>query len=150
MNKQHTLDLFHKLLCVLSFFLLFFACEQVQFSEVMTEQGCVEQTIFTPSSHGTGVGPSFHNGEIGLAITSIDVPEIYAVVFHCQHGKFVIQGGSEKYKVLWSKLKSGDLVTISYREVYMVDLKAKTKRLIKYDFMDANANKRDLTHGNNK
>jgi len=136
MNKQHTLDLFHKLLCVLSFFLLFFACEQVQFSEVMTEQGYVEQTIFTPSSHGTGVGPSFHNGEIGLAITSIDVPEIYAVVFHCQHGKFVIQGGSE--------------VTISYREVYMVDLKAKTKRLIKYDFMDANANKRDLTHGNNK
>jgi len=28
MNKQHTLDLFHKLLCVLSFFLLFFACER--------------------------------------------------------------------------------------------------------------------------
>ena len=115
----------------------------LEYSEVLTEPATVVDLVYTPSLHGGGVGPTFGmsgsgDATLGLAITSVNVPERYAVVFLCQHGKFIIQ--SAKAKELWQRLKLNQEVTVSYKEVYRTvydDNKVVSRALIKYDFLDA-------------
>lgn len=115
-----------------------------EYSGELTEKAKVVDLVYTPSRHGTGLGPTFDltgEGGIGVAITSVVVPEIYAVVFECQHGKFIIQSDQKKAKELWNRLKEGQEVTVRYREVYDTSYYNKEvveKKLVKYDFIDAN------------
>ena len=120
-------------------------CERTktEYSEVLTEPATVIDLVYTPSRHGSGVGPTFGiTGEgdisVGIAITSVNIPERYAVVFRCKHGKFIIQ--SAKAKELWQRLKLNQEVTVSYKEVYRTvydDKKVVSRVLVKYDFLDA-------------
>ena len=109
-------------------------CEERRYSDTLTESATVVDVVYTPSSHGEGISPTvnFCDGSLGVAFTSIDVPAVYAVVFECQHGKFIVQS-----KDLWERMTEGLVVTVSYREVYMVDDKQGTRRLIDYDFLGA-------------
>ena len=130
---------------------LFTACKEVktEISDVLHEDGKVVDLVYSPSNHGTGIGPTVDltgDGGMGIAVTSVDIPEKYAVVFRCQHGKFIIEGTDEKYKNLWSRLEENQEVDITYRERYKItyddidnDGKKEPieKRLIKYDFLDA-------------
>ena len=112
-------------------------------SEGLTEPATLIDLVYMPSRHGSGVGPTFGmtsggDASIGIAITSVDIPERYAVVFRCQHGKFIIQ--SAKAKELWQRLKLNQEVTVSYKEVYRTvydDKKVVSRVLVKYDFLDA-------------
>jgi hypothetical protein len=52
---------------------------------------------------------------------SIDIPSKYAVIFRCQHGKFIVEGTDDRHKDLWQRMKKGEQVTVSYYEVYTVD-----------------------------
>ena len=120
-------------------------CKEVktESSPELTERARVVDVIFQPSNHGSGVGPTFDltgNGGLGIAITSVDIPEKYAVVFECQHGKFIIQGDQQKAKELWQRLKRDQQVTVRYKEVYETtyeDGRALERHLTKYDFVDA-------------
>lgn len=107
-----------------------------EFSETMTEAGEVYDVAFIPAGHGHDTAIGFNTGKDGgMTITPIDVniPERYAIVFKCQHGKFVIDG--KKAKGLYQKLDRGDKVTISYREVIrVVDGK---RSIVDLDFLDA-------------
>lgn len=107
-----------------------------EFSETMTEAGEVYDTAFVPAGHGNDTAVGFNTGKGGgVTITPIDVniPERYAVVFKCLHGKFVVDG--DKAKGLYQKLDRGDKVTISYREVIrVVDGK---RSIVDLDFLDA-------------
>ncbi len=120
-------------------------------SDLFYEDAVVSETVYSPSKHGsgTGVGPTFNmDGDIGISITSVsvDVPEKYAVVFKCKHGKFIIEGKGKKYKELWGRFESGDSVSVSYKEVYKSTYKDTNddgkeelikKSLVDYDFLDA-------------
>ena len=118
--------------------LIFTACTETQYSEVLHENATVDETIFSPSQHGTSVGPVMSmNGNIHMAVTSTHVPEVYGIVFHCQHGKFIVKGTDQFHKTLWSRLQRGDSVTVDYKEIYEVDKEAKTCRLIDFKFIDA-------------
>lgn len=126
----------HAILLLIPLALL--GCEKLEYSDVLTEKGTVSETIYTPSSHGTGMGWSF-GGKNGPkpVVTSISVPSKYAIVFECAHGKFVVEneGDGSKAHGLWKRLKKGQEVTIKYREVYVV---TETERHLKdYDFVDA-------------
>lgn len=118
-------------------------CQKVviEYSDVLTEPATVVDLVFSPSRHGSGVGPTIDltgEGGIGIAITSVSIPERYAVVFQCPHGKFIIQ--SEKAKELWKRLKVGQEVTVTYKEKYRTtyeDEKVVSRILVKYDFLDA-------------
>lgn len=121
------------------------ACQRTvtEKSEELTESAVVEDVVFSPSSHGSGVGPSIDmtgKGGIGIAVTSVSVPEKYAVVFRCQHGKFIVQGTSRKHQELWKRLVRDQEVTVYYHEIYHVTYDGDeviSRELVDYDFIDA-------------
>ncbi len=119
----------------------FFNYPKWEKSETMTEPAVVSDIIFSPSRHGSGVGVGIDtNGDIGISSVSVNVPEQYAVVFECQHGRFVIEGGkgSTAYQ-LWTRLKKLQPVTVHYREEYKITKyeEQEHKTIIGYDFLDA-------------
>lgn len=109
---------------------------QTQYSAELTESGTVHDTAFVPKGHGSDTAVGFNTGKGGgVTITpvSITIPERYAVIFKCEHGKFVIDGNTGKE--LYKRLERGDSVTIRYREVYRVT-RTETN-LVDLDFVDA-------------
>ena len=74
-----------------------------------------------PKGHGSDVAVGFStSGKGGMTVTPIDVdiPERYAVVFKCRHGKFVIDG--ERGEACYKKLEKGDQVIVTYCEKFKV------------------------------
>jgi hypothetical protein len=114
--------------------------ERIEKSTVLTEKAVVADLVYTPAVHGSGVGPTISmKGKVGLAFTNVDISEAYAVVFQCDHGKFIINDPT-KAKRLWQTLKKDQEVVVSYREVYLATYdgdKLLQRRLEKYEFLDA-------------
>lgn len=104
-------------------------CEKTEYGPELTENAEITEVVYTPSQHGSGnsLGVSA-NGTVVTSFASIDIPEVFAVVFKCEHGKFIV-----KRKDVWEKAKTGMAVTVHYREVYKV--LGEERRLIKYDFL---------------
>ena len=128
-------------------------CEEtkIEVSGILHEDAKVVQAIYSPRRHGIGVSPQIDSGP---QVTSIDVPENYAIVFECQHGKFVSEGINQRHKDLWSRLKEGQEVDITYKETYKATYKATyddinndgkkdlvERVLIGFDFLDAQPKK---------
>lgn len=108
-------------------------CGETEYSAELTEKAEIVEVVYTPAQHGSAIGPTFStSGNVGVAITSVDIPEVYAVVFQCEHGKFII-----KRKDVWERAKTGAKVTVRYREEYWVT--EKERRLVKYDFLGFDA-----------
>lgn len=131
---------------------------RTELSDVLHEDAVVLETVYTPSQHGSNISPTYTFGEsggnVGFAMTSVHLPEKYAVVFKCRdHGvKFIVQGTSKEYRSLWDKLEEGQIVDVFYRHVYEsvyddVENDGKkdliSKKLVKYDFLDANPKNMD-------
>ncbi|MBI2451807.1 hypothetical protein HYV50_01875 [Candidatus Pacearchaeota archaeon] len=124
---------------------------KVESSEILHEDAAVVDIVYTPSRHGSGsgFGPTIDSGgNIGISFSdvSVDIPEKYAVVFKCQHGKFVVQGTNQYYRDLWERFTEGQEVDVTYREVFRntyqdIDKDGKKdlikRELIDYDFIDA-------------
>ncbi len=132
------------LFCAVLIILISSACREIKMvlSPEMTEEATVADLVYTPSNHGSDISPTMNmNGDLGVAFTSIDILERYAVVFQCQHEKFIVQSDQTKAKELWTRLKKDQKVTVRYRERYeetFDDEKLVERRLKKYDFIDAN------------
>lgn len=111
-------------------------CDSVEYSQDMHERAVVQEVIYSPGSHGsgTGVGMSM-SGNMVVTSTSVSLPKKYAVVFECVHGKFIVEGTDEKHRELWARLKAGQQVDVTYREVYR--LKDGARQLIDYKFLAA-------------
>ena len=140
--------------------LLLAGCEysvhEDKMSAELSESAEVADLVYTPANHGANISPTVHmTGEgdlgFGMAFTSVDIPARYAVVFQCQHGKFIIQDDQVKAKELWGRLKSGQHVTVRYKEVYREEFqvtadwrdrqqskKLTARKLQRYSFIDAN------------
>lgn len=123
-----------------------------EYSQVLYEDAVVSDVVYSPSRHGSGsgIGPTMDfDGNMGLAITSTNVriPEKYAVVFECEHGKFISEGTDTRHKDLWNKLKEGMEVEVSYREKFQAtygkdndgdgERDLVSRELVGYDFIDA-------------
>lgn len=111
--------LLYGLIAVLS---LLAGCQHmdIRYSKVIKERVIVKDLLFTPSMHGSAVGPTYHmnmSGELkmGVAITRVNVPEQRNIIFECQHGSFIISRPD-----LWQKLHQDSIYTCLYREVYLV------------------------------
>lgn len=128
-----------------------------EYSEVKHEDAQVVDVVYAPERHGSDIAPSVgmtSGGDLAMGITSVsvDIPEEYAVVFKCQHGKFIEK---RKGKDLWKRLQEGQEVDVSYREIYDSSYEAEgnfwdafvqtpkpnakkiSKNFVKYDFIDA-------------
>lgn len=89
-----------------------------EYGPELREEATVVDLPFVPAGHGTGIGTSVSsNGKLGTTVTSVHIPARYAVVFECQHGRFVVQG-EEGVKPMWSRFKVGQPVWVMYREVF--------------------------------
>lgn len=85
----------------------------------LKEQGEVYETCFVPKGHGSDVAVGFStSGNTTWTPIDIKIPARYAIVFKCQHGKFIIDG--DRAEQLYKKLSKGDTVTIRYSEVFEV------------------------------
>ena len=105
-------------------------CYRVEYSDELTEQAEITEVVYTPSLHGSGVGMGMTaGGSLVVTNNSVSIPEVHAVVFECQHGKFII-----KRKDMWEKAKIGMKVLIHYKEVFHVT--DKSRELVKYNFLD--------------
>lgn len=142
-------------------FLMLLACSgcvrvETEQSSVLHEDAVVIETVYTPSRHDTNLGMTAikagaigmdFSGDVGirigggLQISSSEVPEKFAVVFKCKHGKFIVD-----HKEVYEKLKGKEdkIVDVSYTEVYQTTYDKKDGKeyvidriLIKYHFLDA-------------
>lgn len=112
-------------------------CYKTEYGQELTERAEVDDTILAPSQHGSASGIAIDGkGRVGPTFSSVDIAEKYAVVFRCQHGKFIIEGTDDRHKDLWQRMKRGEQVIVRYREQYRVE-KDGSKTLTKYDFLDA-------------
>ena len=90
-------------------------------SDTLYEDAIVYAKVDPPSRHGSGAGPSIDitdEGILGVALVNVDIPKKYAIVFKCEHGKFMVWGTGSKHKELWERFNEGDSVTVSYKEIY--------------------------------
>lgn len=113
---------------------------RTEYSPMLTEPGEIYDTAYVPAGHGHDTAIGYNLGEGGgLTITPVDVeiPERYAVIFKCQHGKFVIDG--HKAKRLYERFDRGDKVTIQYREIIRVVTRdgVESRSVVDLDFLDA-------------
>lgn len=114
-------------------------------SALLHEEALVTKRVKTPAKHDIDIVPTIDfEGNIGIGIDVDDIPEKYAVIFKCQHGEFIIQGSENRYQSLYDRLNEGDEVDVLYREVYKAvydrskaEKELIEKRLVKYDFIDA-------------
>jgi len=114
---------------------------QEEYSLLLTESAEVVDLILITPMHGkpSVINPSTDNGEMVTCFVSVnvDVPNVYAIILKCEHGKFIFR--SPKIKQLWEGLKEGQEVIVTYREIYKNkynSYKLKESHLIKYDFVD--------------
>lgn len=121
-------------LLLLSSTIVLTGCSRKTYSTELTEPGMVYDTAFVPKGHGSDTAVGFDlDGELTITPVSVTIPARYAIVFQCQHGKFVIDGtkGEEMYK----RLSRGDHVLIRYREVFEVSDGVTNQ--VDLDFVDA-------------
>lgn len=104
-------------------------CYRTEYSQPLTEPAEVYDVCFVPEGHGSGYAYGKNGGPV-----SVTIPANYAVVFKCQHGKFVIDGS--RGETLYNKLSRGDYVTVTYSEVFAVTKEA--TNLTGLHFIDAN------------
>lgn len=91
-------------------------CTKRHYGPELTEPAEVFETAFVPRGHGTGAGIGIStSGNVSVVSSNIDIPERYAVVFKCQHGKFVIDG--QRGEDLYKRFQRGDKVLVRYCEV---------------------------------
>ena len=117
-----------------------------EYSDILHEEAVIEETVYTPSKHSTGLAPTVSigmDGDIhaGLAVTTVTVPEKFAVVFQCPHGKFIIT-----MKSVYDEHKddTGKTVDVAYREEYRAtydgskgERELVERALVDYDFLAA-------------
>jgi hypothetical protein len=100
-----------------------------EYGGLLTEPGEVYDVAYVPSGHGSDVAVGFTSkGSTTITPVSITIPERYAVVFKCQHGKFVIDG--ERGESIYKRFNKGDLVTIQYCEVFEVTKERKSGKTV--------------------
>ena len=120
--------------------------------EIAFRLGSTVTTSSEMPGHVKTIAQSGWDDPLGMHTKTISVPAIrgsntvkvedqFAVVFECQHGKFLIEdlGRDSRAGNLWKKLKQGDSVKIRYKEVYYVVPAEGTKKLHRFEFVDADA-----------
>ena len=108
--------------------LLLCSCDRRVNGPELTESGEIYDTCFVPKGHGTGWSYGKHGGPV-----DVDIPAHYAVVFKCEHGKFVIEG--DRGENLYNRFSRGDVVKIKYCIVY--DVTDKGSNAVDLHFIDA-------------
>ena len=116
-----------------------------EISDTLYEEAVVSDAIYAPSQHGSSTSIDWL-GDGGVRTVSVNVPKKYAVVFECQHGKFIIEGSREKHEALWKKCIRGKKMNVSYKEISDVIYEDRNgdgkkepveKRIVDYDFLNA-------------
>lgn len=117
-----------------------------EYSDILHEDAVIVETVYTPSKHTTGLAPTVSidlDGDVhvGLAVTAVTVPEKFAVVFQCPHGKFII---TKKSVYDEHKDHTGKAVDVAYREQYRTtydgskgERELVERALVDYDFLTA-------------
>lgn len=88
-------------------------CDKTGYGPELMEAATVVDLPYVPAGHGSSVG--FSSGG-SLVVSGVDIPERKAIVFQCQHGRFVI----DRHPEIWGTLTVGQRVTVRYREVYTI------------------------------
>lgn len=99
------------MLVLIAFCVILAACGHNEFSDLLTEPAVVDRLLYTPARHTTGVGVGVGSKGAIPVVTVSNEPAFYGVLFRCQHGNFIVRS-----KRLWTALREGAAVRVSYRE----------------------------------
>ena len=110
------------------------------------EEAKVLDTIYIPGTSGHTNGSMGFSTSGDLVFTggeSVTTYDKYAIVFECQHGKFVIEdsGKGSRAHGLWMKLNRNDTCIVDYKMVNLITKykdKPPTRQFVKFHFIDAN------------
>lgn len=104
-----------KTLTMLLIAMLAVACEEKP-RTLLHEEAVVEQSTFVPGQPcgGSGIGLDT-DGSLSVHSFDCSTEDVYAVVFRCQHGKFVVRHG-DRARETWEHVHAGDHVTNAYYE----------------------------------
>lgn len=111
-------------------------------SPVQHEGARVVSMGYTPGTHGgvSTIGYNLGDGSLSLGGGSITTRARWLVMFECNHGRFVVDRDAP---YLFEKLREGDSVTVSFRQLWWVERDSKgvatSRRLTGLDFLDAEA-----------
>lgn len=137
---KNNLSKFQWLASAVAVALVLSGCRELKHGPELTEPAEIYDTCFTPAGHGQtsgGYGMTM-KGKLAYQFPqSINIPATYAVVFKCQHGKFVIDG--ERGEMLYKRFSKGDAVTVKYCDV--IEVYDGMERAIDLHFIDAVARK---------
>jgi hypothetical protein len=128
--------------------------ESGRVQEVAYRMGSSTTTTSGTPGHEMTITKSWIDDPMGLHNKTVTVPatnststvtiqDQFAVVFECQHGKFLIEslGKESRAAQLWKKLKQGNEVKIRYKEVFYVVPATSRRELVRYEFVDADVSK---------
>jgi len=106
------------------------------YSEPLYEEVKVRDLIYTPATHGSGTDMTmdYTTGQPGLAMVNVETKEVFAIVFECQHGSFIIEDNEN----LWKKLREDSIYTCVYQEKYRYIYENKEligRALVSYNFL---------------
>jgi hypothetical protein len=137
-----------------------FGCGKREYSEVMHEEGIVTNRTYAPKHEEEDLSPVIiplgdsglglsAGGSVGIhgsvTIDSQEVPDKYDVTIKCKDKTFEERGSVAE--ILYDKLKEGQKVDVTYKEVYRAFYKDTNndgkkelvkRKLINYKFLDAN------------
>lgn len=68
---------------------------------------------YVPATHGSGVGPTFHSGGIGVSVVSVDTQESYAVVVQ-EVARPANVCSIQTDAALWAQIKEGEQYRVEY------------------------------------
>ena len=88
------------------------------------EEVTVEDVLYSPSQSGTGLTM---NGDVHVFNTET----VYAIVFKCKHGRFVVRGEDGIAKKLWQSVRKGERMNATFAERF------KDGQVVGYTFYDA-------------
>jgi hypothetical protein len=122
------------LFLLVALFLVFVACgpynrTEKEYTAILEEDATVVDLVYTPSRHGSDVGIGLTTGgDLSITPVSINIPEKYAIVFKCQHGKFIIDCNTQERKKLWNDLDEGQKVRVKYKEAWLITYRVEKKQ----------------------
>lgn len=112
----------------------FSGCTQRKYGPELTESAEIYDTCFVPKGHGSDVAIGMTTkGSMTVTPIDINIPARFAVVFKCQHGKFVIDG--QRGEALYERFSKGDKVTVKYCDV--IEITKDGERAVDLHFIDA-------------
>lgn len=118
----------------------------IEYSEIKQEKIKVVDIVYTPATHSNGNSVGFTtSGDFTYSNVNVGTEPVYAIVFQCIHGKFIVFDST-----IWANVNKDDTGVRHYNEQFEVEMKNDVviaePTLVKYNLLDVVINGETIIH----